>query len=193
MLIYNLRNLVHTFWQPFTKNPFFFYDEILAISRVVPPTFFLFWCSCQNYTFLAIEEKNGCLRGDGTLKSSFPQNAISKLNSRNLVHTFCQQSTENPVFISNENIILLLLWLFLQRSHYCFMIKYWRNHVYSSRLSCFWYLCQNYFKSLAIEESKNRVFEEAEKLQFFKLNLRKSVHTFCQHFTENPLFIANKI
>ena len=49
----NLQNLMHTFWQHFTKNPFFFYDEILAIIRALPPSFFFFnlvHSFCQHFT-----------------------------------------------------------------------------------------------------------------------------------------------
>ena len=35
--------------------------------------------------------------------------------------------------------------------------------------------------------------KEAEKIAIFKLDLQNLVHIFCQHFTENPLFIYNKI
>ena len=57
----------------------------------------------------------------------------------------------------------------------------------------FWYLCQSYYKSLANEKGKNGVSEEAEKNYNFQTQFSEFGAYLCQHFTENPLFISNKI
>ena len=89
----------------------------------------------------------------------------------------------------------------------CFRINCWLHyHVSSfSHLSCFdafartfinlWPLKKGYLRgSFLSEASEGEVPpSEAEKIAIFKLNLRNLVHTFCQHFTEKPIFIFDKI
>ena len=64
----------------------------------------------------------------------------------------------------------------------------------------FWCLCQDYNKSLAIEEKKGvsggvpiPLDSEAEKNEIFKPQFAQLIHTFYQHFTENLPFISNRI
>ena len=72
-------NLVHTFSQRFTKNPLFFYDEILVIIRSIPPIFSCSDTSARTIRFGHWREKEGPLR---------KKKSILKLNLRNLVHIF---------------------------------------------------------------------------------------------------------
>ena len=100
--------------------PLLFNDKILAISRLFLPPF-LFWYLCQSYyKSLANEEKKmGCLK-------KLKKIAIFKLNFRNLVHTFANILLKIHYSFPIKYCLCscLFLCLFLQRSLYCFMIKY---------------------------------------------------------------------
>ena len=88
-----------------------------------------------------------------------------------------------------------------------FRINYWLPyHVSSfSHLSCFdvfartfinlWPLKRGYLRGSSLSEASEGEVppSEAEKNEIFKFNLRNLVHTFCQHFTEKPIFIFNKL
>ena len=72
----------------------------------------------------------------GVPASKTEKRAIFKFNLRNLVHSFCQYLTENPLFISNE---ILTIFMSIPSTFPVLM------------------LCQNYYTSLAIEEKKGGV------------------------------------
>ena len=61
---------------------------------------------------------------------------------------------------------LLLLCLFLRHSLYCFMIKYWLYHVYSSRLSCFDTFARAIINPWPMKRKKWGDWRSWKKLQF---------------------------
>ena len=58
IFILNLQNLVHTFWQHFTKNPFIFMMKYWLI-RAIPPTFFFFDALAKTINFWPLKRKMG--------------------------------------------------------------------------------------------------------------------------------------
>ena len=112
----------------------------------------------------------------------------------NWAHTFCQHFTEKPLFIFNK--IPAIIMYIPPPFHFSSMIKYWLLSYLFFLPFLFWCLCQNYYKYLTIEVKKGVSEGEVHPAipPFFKLNLFKwCIPGFCQHFTENPLFISNKI
>ena len=80
------------------------------------------------------------------------------------------------------------------------MIRYWQFLCLFLPLFLFWCLCQNYFKSLAIEEKRGIVWggmyqSEAEKIHFWNWDSICTIwcKTFWQHFTQYPIFFYDKI
>ena len=110
IFILNLQNLVHTFWQHFTKNPFIFMMKYWLI-RAIPPTFSFFDALARTINFWPLKRKIGVWGKIAPSKAKKMQfsNSICVIwwipSANNLLLIIYR---ENPLFISN-NILSIFM------------------------------------------------------------------------------------